>query len=100
MIGLAHFLMLAAPLFCLGAVGVVMRRSLIAILMSIELMLCGGNIAFAAFARFSAGEDGQVAVLIVMALAAAEAAVGLALAIAFFRLSGTVSVDRASDLKN
>jgi NADH-quinone oxidoreductase subunit K len=100
MIGLTHFLVLASALFCLGALGVIMRRSLIAVLMSVELMLGGGNIAFASFARFSAGEDGQVAALVVMALAAAEAAVGLALAIAYFRLSGTISLDKASDLKN
>jgi NADH-quinone oxidoreductase subunit K len=98
-IGLGHFLALAAFLFCLGASGVVLRRSVISVIMSVELMLNGANLAFAAFARFSCSEQGNAAVLFIMALAAAEAAVGLALAIAYFRMMGNAEVDKASDLR-
>ena len=77
-VGLNHYLILSAILFSLGVVGVLMRRNIIVILMSIELMLNAVNIAFVAFSRYLQNMDGQAMVFFVMTIAAAEAAVGLA----------------------
>jgi NADH-quinone oxidoreductase subunit K len=100
-------LALSAVLFAIGAVGVLLRRNGIAIFLSLEIMLNSANLAFGAFAyRFAAGHstaaaavDGQVFVFFVIAVAAAEAAVGLALFIALNRLKGTIDVDRANILR-
>lgn len=90
-----HYLYFAAALFAIGAYGVLARRNLLVILMSIELMLNGVNVAFVAFAQLhaKAGSDGQVFVLMVMAVAAAEVAVGLAIVIALFRTRQTVDTN-------
>ena len=92
-------LVLSALLFSLGAVGVLTRRGAISILMCIELMLNAGNLAFITFARIGGGADAQIYVFFVMTLAAAEAAVGLAIVIALFRLRGTTDVDEINLLK-
>lgn len=84
-VGLAHYLIVSAVLFALGLAGVLLRRNMIVILMSIELMLNGVNVAFVAFSRFNHNVDGQIIVLFVMAIAAAEAAIGLALAVTLFK---------------
>lgn len=94
-IPLSWYLVLAAALFCIGLYGVLARRNAIAILMSVELMLNGANLNFLAFWRYTGPQDfdGVVFALIVMAVAACEAAVGLALIIAIFRDRRTVDLD-------
>ena len=90
---------LSILLFLIGVVGVIIRRNVILILMSIELMLNSANLAFIAFARYNQNIDGQIAVFFVMAVAAAEVAVGLALIILIFRNRKTINVDDIKDLK-
>ena len=90
---LGAILVLSAILFTLGVVGVLLRRGAITILMCIELMLNAANLTFIAFARQLNQAEGQVYVFFVMTLAAAEAAVGLAIVIALFRLRETTDVD-------
>ena len=102
-----HYLVLAALLFALGAAGVVLRRNAIIILMSIELMLNAVNLTFLAFARFPLVPSspmgsflhGHTAFFFVIATAAAEAAVGLAIIIAVFRSRTTVHVDEIDSLR-
>jgi NADH-quinone oxidoreductase subunit K len=86
-------LALSAVLFTLGVVGVLLRRGAITILMCIELMLNAGNLAFITFARQLNQADGQIYAFFIMTLAAAEAAVGLAIVLALFRLRETTDVD-------
>jgi NADH-quinone oxidoreductase subunit K len=93
------YLILAVTLFGIGTVGVLTRRNLLVVLMSLEIMLNGVNLAILAFARHHGDAQGQAAVFIVMAVAAAEVAVGLALAIALFRHEGSVDLDRATRMK-
>jgi len=90
MIPLTWYLALAGVLFVIGAMGVVLRRNVIIIFMSIELMLNAANLAFVAISRSLGSMDGQVIVLLVMTVAAAEAAVGLAIILAGFRNRATV----------
>ncbi len=85
MVPLNHYLILSAAIFAIGVVGVVIRRNLIVVLMSIELMLNAVNLTFIAFSRFLGSMEGQVIVFFVMAVAAAEAVVGLAVIISVFR---------------
>ena len=92
-------LLVSAVLFTIGVLGVLLRRDAITILMSIEIMLNAANLAFITFARQFDRADGQVYVFFVMTLAAAEAAVGLAIIIALFRLRGSTDVDELSLLK-
>ena len=99
MVTLNHYLILSAALFILGAAGVLLRRNLLIVFMSVELMLNAANLAFLAFARFHRVQDPQVVVLFVIVVAAVEAAVGLAILVAFFRNRGTVKVDDASMMK-
>ena len=99
MVPISWYLTLAAALFAIGAVGVVTRRNVIVILMAIELMLNAVNLTFIALARQLGSVDGQVVVFFVMAVAAAEAAVGLAIIIAFFRNRGSVNADDLATLR-
>jgi NADH-quinone oxidoreductase subunit K len=92
-------LVLSAALFSLGVAGVLMRRQAITILMSVELMLNAANLAFITFARQYGTPEGQVYVFFIITLAAAEAAVGLAIVIALFRLRETTDVDELNLLK-
>ena len=85
MVPLNHYLILSAAIFAIGVLGVLIRRNLIVILMSIELMLNAVNLTFIAFARFLGSMEGQVVVFFVMAVAAAEAVVGLAIIISVYR---------------
>ena len=94
-----HVLIISGILFCLGVGGVLIRRQAITILMSIELMLNAGNLAFITFARMFNHAEGQVYVFFIITLAAAEAAVGLAIVIALFRLRETTDVDDLNLLK-
>ena len=95
-----HYLALSAILFFIGVFGVLFRRNLIVILMSIELMLNAVNLSFITFARYSGNVDGQVATFFVMALAAAEAAIGLAILVMVFRNRATVQSDDLTLLRN
>ncbi len=96
---IAHFLILAAILFSLGVLGVVIRRNAIVIFMSIELMLNSVNLTFLAFSNYLQNVEGQVLVFLVMVVAAAEVAVGLAIIVAIFRIRETVHVDDIKLLK-
>lgn len=100
-VGLSHYLVLSAVLFTIGVFGVLMRRNVIVMLMSIELMLNAVNISFVAFSRFSTGGnmDGQAMVFFVMTIAAAEAAVGLALATTIFKKFREVNIRYFEHLK-
>lgn len=99
MIGLHHYLVLAVILFCIGLFGVVARRNLLIIFMSIELMLSSVNLVFLSFARASGSTDGHIWVFMVLTVAAAEAAVGLGIIVALFRNKKTVYADEAAELK-
>ena len=98
-IGPAHFLIVSTFLFLVGAVGFVWRRNFLVVLMSVEIMLNAVNLALVAFARYWGGSDGQVLAFFVIALAAAEAAVGLSILIAIHRRLGTVDVGDLRDLR-
>ncbi|RMI25826.1 MAG: NADH-quinone oxidoreductase subunit NuoK [Calditrichaeota bacterium] len=98
-IPIQHFLILAAILFGLGVVGVITRRNAIVIFMSIELMLNAANLTFLAFSNHLQNVEGQIFVFMVMVVAAAEVAVGLAIIVAIFRLRETVHVDEIRLLK-
>jgi NADH-quinone oxidoreductase subunit K len=93
------YLVVSAILFSLGVIGVLTRRGAIMILMSVELMLNASNLAFITFSRLHDQPDGQVFAFFIMTLAAAEAAVGLAIVIALFRLRGSTDVDELNLLK-
>ena len=92
-------LILSALLFTIGAIGVIVKKNVIAMLLCIELMLNGVNLSFVAFSRFLHQEAGQIVVFFVMVVAAAEAAVGLAITINLFRNRKTLSVDDANLMK-
>ncbi len=99
MIPAGHYLALAAILFVIGTVGVIVRRSVITMFMCVELMLNAVNLTFLTFAHFLNQVDGQIFVLFVMTVAAAEAAVGLALIVVLSRHTGTLDVDQADTMK-
>ena len=99
MISLNHYLVLSAILFSIGTAGVFLRRNLITILLSIEIMLNAVNVTFVAVGRYLGTVDGQIITFFVMTVAAAEAAVGLALVIALFRHRQTLSPDAFTLLK-
>ena len=94
-----NFVVLASLLFAIGAAGVLLRRSGISILLGIEIMLNAANLSLAAFARQHGQLDGQVFVFFVMAVAAAEVVVGLALLVAIFRRLRSIDVDRLNALR-
>jgi NADH-quinone oxidoreductase subunit K len=95
----SYLLALSGVLFVIGALGVLTRRNAIVIFMSIELMLNSANLAFISFARSFADLNGQVMVFFVIAVAAAEVAVGLALIVSIFRTKQSIDVDQISKLK-
>lgn len=100
-IPLEYFLLVAALLFVIGAVGFLLRRNLLVLLMSIELMLNATNLTLVAYNRFRPeNHTGQVFAFFVIAVAAAEAAVGLAIVLAFFRVRRTIRSDDADLLRN
>ena len=99
MVPITHFLYLAFALFLIGAAGVLLRRNVLIVLMSVELMLNAANIALVAFSRQWGNADGQVLAMFTIAVAAAEAAVALSILIALFRLKGSVTLDDATELK-
>jgi NADH-quinone oxidoreductase subunit K len=94
-----YYIALSAILFTLGALGVLIRRNALIIFMSVELMLNSANLAFVAFANTYQQLDGQIIVFFVIAVAAAEVAVGLALIVAIFKTKQSIDVDAMSSLK-
>lgn len=98
-IGLNHYLVLSSLLFVIGMAGVLLRRNVIVLLMSIELMLNAVNISFIAFSKYLNKLDGQVLVFFVMTIAAAEAAVGLAIAVNIFKRYKEVNIRFFEHLK-
>jgi NADH-quinone oxidoreductase subunit K len=98
-IPLSHYLIVSAILFALGTTGVFLRKNLITILLSVEIMLNAVNLTFVAFGRYAADVNGQIIVFFVMTVAAAEAAVGLALVIALFRHRESLNPDAFTTLK-
>ena len=99
MVTINHYLVLSAILFSLGTFGVLTRKNAIVIFMCIELMLNAVNLSFISLSSYLGNMDGQIFVFFVMTVAAAEAAVGLALMIAFFRNRESIAVDDFSLLK-
>lgn len=99
MIALQSLLTLSAVLFVIGVCGFITRRNVLIMFMSVELMLNAANLALVAFARHNASMDPQVVAMFVMALAAAEVAVGLAIIVAVFRKRDTVNIDDLRNLK-
>jgi NADH-quinone oxidoreductase subunit K len=97
--GLEHYLTVSALLFCLGLFGVISRRNLLVIYMSLELMLNAGNLAFVSLSRFTNQIDGQVMVFFVITVAAAEVAVGLALIVALYRKHASAHVEDLTGMK-
>ena len=100
MVPISYYLVLAAALFCIGIGAFLIKRNVITIFMSIELMLNAVNLTFVAFAHEWHQLSGQIFVFFVMVVAAAEAAVGLAIIIAIFRTRETLDVDSINLMKN
>ncbi len=98
-VGLQHYLVLSFLLFALGLMGVMLRRNLLVIYMSLELMLNAANLALVAFSRFTENLDGQVFVFFIITVAAAEVSVGLALIVALYRRRQTAHVEDLTALK-
>jgi NADH-quinone oxidoreductase subunit K len=98
-IPLSNYLIVSAILFAIGTAGVFMRRNLITILLSIEIMLNAVNLSFVAFGRYLGSVDGQIITFFVMTVAAAEAAVGLAIIIALYRHRESLNPDAFTSLK-
>lgn len=99
-IGLEHYLTVSAVLFCIGLLGVLTRRSLLIVYMSLELMLNAANLALVSFSRFNEKLDGQIMVFFIITVAAAEVAVGLALIVALYRKKRTAHVEDLTTLKS
>ncbi len=99
MVSLNSYLILSALLFSIGAIGVFTRRNALIIYMCIELMLNAVNLTFVAFSKFLGNMDGHIFVFMIMTVAAAEAAVGLAIIISLFRNKETVNVDAINLMK-
>jgi NADH-quinone oxidoreductase subunit K len=99
MLSLHHYLILSGILFSIGTLGVLVRRNAIVIFMCVELMLNAVNLTFIAFSRYLGNIDGQIFVFFVMTVAAAEAAVGLALMIAFYKNRESIDVEDMNIMK-
>ena len=98
-VGLEHYLVVSALLFSLGLLGVLVRRNLLIIYMSLELMLNAANLALVAFSRFNGNLNGQVMVFFIITVAAAEVSVGLALIVALYRKRQTTHVEDLTVMK-
>ena len=98
-VSLDHYLFVSALLFSLGLLGVIIRRNLLIIYMSLELMLNAANLALVAFSRFNNSLDGQIMVFFIITVAAAEVSVGLALIVALYRKRQTAHVEDLTSLK-
>ncbi len=98
-VGLEHYLFVSGVLFCLGLLGVILRRNLLVIYMGLELMLNAANLALVAFSRHNSQLDGQVFVFFVITVPAAEVAVGLALIVALYRRRQSAHVEDLTSMK-
>ena len=98
-IGVEHYLVVSVILFCLGLLGVIVRRNLLIIYMGLELMLNAANLALVAFSRFNNNLDGQVFVFFIITVAAAEVSVGLPLIVALYRKRQTAHVEDLTLMK-
>ncbi|MGQ0792895.1 MAG: NADH-quinone oxidoreductase subunit NuoK [Deltaproteobacteria bacterium] len=98
-IGVEHYLVLSIILFIIGAYGVIIRKNLIIVLMSLEIMLNSANLAFVAFSRLWGDMTGQVFMIMAITVAAAEVAVGLALVVSIYNHKGTLDIDVLKMLK-
>ena len=94
------YVLLSAALFCIGFLGVLLRRNTLVIFMSLELMLAAATLALVAFSRFNGTQDVDVFVFFILTVAAAEVAVGLAIIVALFRKRQTIQVDQLDTLKH
>jgi len=94
-----HFIILAVIIFSIGLIGVLSRKNIFIVLMSVELMLNAANLAIIAFSRMNADMSGHILVLFVIAIAAAEVSVGLALVIAMYRLREEINIDLFTSLR-
>ncbi len=98
-IGINNYIYLSILLFCIGAFGVLFRRSTIVMLMAVEMMLAAANLLLAAFSVYHQDPSGQVFVMFSMAVAAAEVAVGLAILVAIYKNIGSIDIDKLKNLK-
>jgi NADH-quinone oxidoreductase subunit K len=98
-VGLQDYLVVSVLLFCLGLLGVIVRRNLLVIYMSLELMLNAANLALVAFSRYNNNLDGQIIVFFIITVAASEVAVGLALIVALYRRRQTTHVEDLATLR-
>lgn len=98
-VSLNHYLVMSGVLFSIGVLGVLLRRNALVILMSIELMLNAVNLSLVAFSKYNQNIDGQVMVFFVMTIAAAEASVGLAIAVAIYKRFKEVNISYFENLK-
>ena len=98
-IGLEHYLAISFLLFALGLLGVILRRSLLVMFMSVELMLNAANLALVSFSRFNNNLNGQILVFFIITVAAAEVSVGLALIVALYRKRQTAHVEDLTTMK-
>ncbi len=100
MIGLSHFLVISAALFCLGIMAVLTRKNAVNVLMGVELILNSANINLVAFSKYSTGNlNGHIFAIFIIVVAAAEAAIALAIVLSMYRIMKTVNLDRADTLK-
>jgi NADH-quinone oxidoreductase subunit K len=99
-VGLEHYLIVSGLLFCIGLFGVMVRRNILVIYLSLELMLNAANLALVAFSRFNNNLNGQLIVFFIITVAASEVAVGLALIVALYRKRQTTHVEDLATLKN
>jgi len=98
-VGLQDYLVVSVLLFCLGLLGVIVRRNLLVIYMCLELMLNAANLALAAFSRYNNNLDGQIIVFFIITVAASEVAVGLALIVALYRRRQTTHVEDLATMR-
>ena len=99
MVPLENYLFLSSILFTLGVIGVIVRRSVIVVILCIELMMSGANLAFVSYGYFLNSKDGQLIVFFVMAVAAAEAAIGVAIVVMIYRNRESTDLDEVNLLK-
>jgi len=99
-IALHHYLFLSGLLFSIGLFGVLLRKNTLIVFMCLELMLIASTLALVAFSRFNGSMDGNVFVFFILAIAAAEVAVGIAIIVTLFRKRGTLMLDELKELRN
>ena len=99
MIGLGHYLVVSAMLFCIGLFGLLVRKNILMMLLSIELILNAANLSFVSFSSFQGNLSGQVVVFFTMIVAAAEVTVGLAVVVLLYRKTQSTDVDKLDSLK-